>query len=202
MAPKWNKWKKELMFQPGKKALFEKWLFLNISSVLLSSKDGELLILNSEDGLSIGMQTDYIAKLSLSWDFSYKILNTNENYVSIVIYNRLRVIDSLKNTPSWALKKMGYSRNVTPDLFFEEIGRRWKNTGVIPHEIGLVLGFPQKDVLGFMGILSLKCTGFCGWKIHGNPEPSLKRSRAYIAARKEAEYFLNIQSDQGRIACN
>ena len=49
--------------------------------------------------------------------------------------------------------------------------------GSFPHEIGVLLGIPLKDVKGFMGLSEspLACRG--SWCIYGNPRPSLERMR-------------------------
>jgi len=48
------------------------------------------------------------------------------------------------------------------------------------HEIGLFLGYPFKDVLGYIGHPSLKLVEINGWKIYGNDKLSNKRcTRAF-----------------------
>ena len=82
-------------------------------------------------------------------------------------------------------------QHIGPTEFLEEVGRRWRHKGQIPHEIGLALGYPIKDVLGYMGLVPLPCTGGCGWRIYGDPNPSLRRSCEFERARGQAIAFLN-----------
>lgn len=58
--------------------------------------------------------------------------------------------------------------------------------GVFPHELGILLGYPLEDVLGF-----LKHHGenyaYCGyWKVYGDIEEAKKRFAAYNEVRKLA----------------
>ena len=43
-----------------------------------------------------------------------------------------------------------------------------------PHEIGFFLGYPVKDVLGFMGILNIPLTFNGPWKVYGEKQASLQ----------------------------
>ncbi len=45
-------------------------------------------------------------------------------------------------------------------------------------------------MFGFMGLISLPEVGGCGWRIFGDPGPSLRRSRRYALARERAAAFL------------
>ncbi|NJN67192.1 MAG: DUF3793 family protein [Chloroflexaceae bacterium] len=73
---------------------------------------------------------------------------------------------------------LGYVCPITAHAFVFEVGQRWREGGNLPHEIGLALGYPVKDVLGYMGLLPLDFTGCCGWRVYGDPSPSFAMSRA------------------------
>lgn len=53
-----------------------------------------------------------------------------------------------------------------------------------PHEVGLFLGYPLKDVKGFMGLspTPFSCQG--PWKIYGDPRPSLALVERHRACRQ------------------
>lgn len=63
-----------------------------------------------------------------------------------------------------------------------ELERRLDGDG-FPHEIGLFLGYPLKDVAGFLGWapLSFACQG--PWKIYGDPRPSLELAHRHRECR-------------------
>jgi hypothetical protein len=72
-----------------------------------------------------------------------------------------------------------------------ELRRRWYENGTICHEVGILLGYPIKDVAGYIGIWELPRTGSCGWCVYGSPELSLVVYRRFKNAEKRAFDFLN-----------
>jgi len=190
VSPKLEEWKVRVSQLPEAVAHFERWLFSNIAGVLLADKAGELLMLRAEDSeLSIDQRICHIAVLSQSWGFSYLVLCRSEICSRVIIYDPAKVQKTLSNLPRWVLDKLGYPGDIGPAEFLEEVGRRWREVTQIPHEIGLALGYPIKDVLGYMELVPLHCTGSCGWRIYGDPLPSLRRSREFQEARGQAVAF-------------
>jgi hypothetical protein len=61
----------------------------------------------------------------------------------------------------------------------------WRNWAVtdFPHEVGVFLGYPLKDVAGFMGWVDLPVTCQGPWKIYGNPDRSLALADGFRACR-------------------
>lgn len=52
-----------------------------------------------------------------------------------------------------------------------------------PHEIGVFLGYPLKDVAGFLGWAHLPFTCQGPWKIYGDPAPSLELAHRHRECR-------------------
>ncbi|MBR6075290.1 MAG: DUF3793 family protein [Victivallales bacterium] len=65
----------------------------------------------------------------------------------------------------------------------------------IPHEIGLFIGYPVKDVLGF--IQKLPCTPrhYGMWIVFGDPSESLRRMSLYRKAEQAARNILDVCGD-------
>ena len=65
------------------------------------------------------------------------------------------------------LKELGYDTGSTEGLV-EDLRRNVESLGCVPHEIGIFLGYPYEDVVGFMenGGKHPKCMG-C-WKVYGS----------------------------------
>lgn len=76
------------------------------------------------------------------------------------------------------LKEKGYSCG-NADRCVAELARHLQKDSVFPHEIGLFLGYPVEDVLGFMKSpeKGVKYTGF--WKVYGDKEAALKTFDKY-----------------------
>jgi hypothetical protein len=111
--------------------------------------------------------------------------------VRVVVYYPSHVQKALSEVPGPAFEQMRYPCAVGPEEFLEEVGRRWRGKEEMPHEIGLALGYPVKDVLGFIGLVPLRHSGMCGWRIYGDPEPSLRAWQRYRRARARAAAFLD-----------
>lgn len=191
MGATWEAWKARMEALPEDMCSFEKWLFLHVAGVLFAGKAGELLTLGvGPCRWELWRQIDRAQALAHAWGCSFAELTREESCARIVIYASAAVRKALSETPPWVFEKIGYAGDLDGEAFLAEVGRRWQQSGRIPHEIGLVLGYPVKDVLGFMGLISLPEVGGCGWRIFGDPGPSLRRSRRYALARERAAAFL------------
>lgn len=67
------------------------------------------------------------------------------------------------------LENLGYDTS-SSETMIESLRRRVDENGCVPHEIGLFLGYPYDDVMGFIkdGGKNAKCSG-C-WKVYGSVE--------------------------------
>ncbi len=169
-------------------AEFERWLFVHAASVILSDKAGELLTFSLGDfGKDEARLVAGLHDLAQRWSFEYLILHRTETTIKFIVYHSQRVREQLRATPPCTLcDALGYCAGIEPSAFLVEIANRWQTTGEIPHEVGLALGYPVKDVLGFMGQNDLACTGQCGWRVYGNPAPSLAANQRFQSARVQA----------------
>lgn len=192
ISKNYREWKQRLTCLESSESEFQKWLFVHIASVLFGGKAGELLTLSAvQCGLKIGRQLEVINALSGQWKFRYLLLNRDSGSAKVIIYDTDKVREALSRVPPCILhEKLNYRIGVTPRQFLEEIRDRWEETKEIPHEVGLALGYPIKDVMGYMGLLPLECVGICGWRIYGDPAPSLNRCRKFTEARQGALIFL------------
>lgn len=80
------------------------------------------------------------------------------------------------------LGKAGYQDADDFEGVLSELERRVAGEG-FPHEIGVFLGYPLKDVVGFMGWVPLSFTCQGPWKIFGKPEQSLKLAEDHRICR-------------------
>lgn len=78
------------------------------------------------------------------------------------------------------LHRMGYQPGTTSSLL-EQLSRRFCLEQEYPHEIGVFLGYPLEDVLGFMEHRGRNFT-CCGlWKCYGDPSAAQARFARYRA---------------------
>ena len=77
------------------------------------------------------------------------------------------------------LRQMGYQTDTGCGGLLEQLSHRLCLEAEFPHEIGLFLGYPLEDVVGFMknGGRNYTCSG-C-WKAYGDPEEAQRRFALY-----------------------
>lgn len=185
-------WKADLGAQPLQHQRFDQWVFLNASSVLLSEKTGELLALNLEElEMTREAVEPALARLAGQWGFDYRVLLETNGIVKLIIFQQDRLQAVLAEAPYCVMVgQLNYSYPLSADGFIDDVKERWVSSGVIPHEIGVALGYPLDDVFGYMGLLPLSCKGVCGWQVYGCMKESQRRSCAFNDARCQALMFL------------
>jgi hypothetical protein len=192
IAPRFHSWKAEVADVPSVEAEFGRWLFVRAASVLFEKKAGELVCMPADlFGFCRFERLTCVDKLARVWGNAYMVLHQSANSDKIIIYDPEKVRRRLAATPPCILcGELGYARDIGPEGFLTQVRQRWYEGKTIPHEIGLALGYPIKDVLGYMGFLPLPYTGSCGWRIYGDPTPSRMMSEECEWAKRQAICFL------------
>lgn len=90
---------------------------------------------------------------------------------------------------STLLGKAGYSGPFTPDHAISQLAARF-TSAEFPHEIGLFLGYPIKDVMAFMGWITLPFACQGPWKMYGNPQQSLSLAERFHECRRHMARLL------------
>lgn len=133
---------------------------------------------------------------NFDWGFcKYCILeNKKINLVEItegkkikkVFFYHIKTLDNiLRNSSNLEfLKKLGYPQIYSLENYVNFIAHKLKKDK-IPHEIGLFLGYPLKDVLGFMGYKYKKPVMVKGWQYYGDSEESFQRYQEFWNARSQ-----------------
>lgn len=185
-------WKQELLGADSRQVDLERWLLIHASGVLFAGKPGELVILKKDIfGLNPAISLDTVLSFCLVWGMEYRVLEDSGHSLKIIIYKTALVNRRLAAASKKILHcVLKYPFGLDSNLFFREISSRWQTSGLIPHEIGIALGYPMKDVWGFMGITADPCSGTCGWRIFGDPEPSIRKKARYEKARLLAAQYL------------
>lgn len=186
-------WRESLKDMSSEEVCFDRYFFIALSKVLFGDKPAELLLLRADKSFGSDLET-LLARartLTCSWGLWLYLLGIVPSGARIVVFQREKVNKALraaKNTPLFI--NSGYSKYSLAEDFFAEIGRRWEENGEIPHEIGIALGYPVKDVVGYLGLTPLKYIGNYGWRVFGSEEPSRQLRDQYDLAKQAALKFL------------
>jgi hypothetical protein len=118
-----------------------------------------------------------------------------DNSLLLFIYNPVGLAALLaRKSARVILKRAGYPDPANLEKSLEELKSRL-NGGDFPHEIGVFLGYPLKDVVGFMGWARFPFTCQGPWKIYGEPWESIRLAKAHRRCRCLAAHLLRRSVD-------
>ncbi len=196
------------IFCSGKRYVAAK-ILINISPTLYGIKPGTLLSFSSRKDKDLIKLWD-IHKQDIIFDpnIHFIELKRDPNNLVVLFYHRRylsRQIFAGKHLRF--LERFGYNQHMSLDDMLEHLKRRYHIS--CPHEIGLFLGIPLKDVLGYLKLIPLECS-YCGyWKVYGNPEKSQRLFQRYRTARHQViqlicsgEDPVNLLKKPLRLKCN
>lgn len=119
------------------------------------------------------------------------ILTNRGSSLLLLLYRRTAVEELLQQPAvQRMLHKAGYPAESDLQSALSLLAQRCAGSD-FPHEIGIFLGYPLKDVAGFMGLcrLPFSCQG--PWKIYGAAGKSLDLAALFKQCRREMAERLN-----------
>ena len=101
----------------------------------------------------------------------------------VIFYHRVTLDTVLREKHNQEfLKAFDYPETYSLDSYLYHVLRKIRSK-TFPHEIGIFLGYPLKDVLGFMKQIPLTYVKTHGWRIYGDEQTSDKIYEKYQQAR-------------------
>lgn len=167
---------------------FEKNLACFTAPSLLGIKCANLVSLNKND-YNLHAQLERFNKKAFSKGLKLKILCMCKERALVLHYNtyllELQLSGSKQNE---ILKKFGYIENSSIDSKLNRLAERIQKESQFPHEIGIFLGYPIEDVVGFMENKgeNYKLCGY--WKVYGDIEQA---KRTFINYDKCRNFLCN-----------
>ena len=135
-------------------------------------------------------QREVLEKIGLP----YRILQLREIRSLVMFYDPDLLWETLAKPYTMEyLRRHGYTDCVRLEDFLERLTRHFEN-GAFAHEVGLFLGYPLKDVVGFIANRA-QITYQGSWRVYGKPEPSLQLMERFRRARALAEVIVNQVED-------
>lgn len=180
-------WKKFLQVQDTKNDadFFFKWLAVELAPTIYGEKPATLLnLMNSSKFSMKTLWLEYGQELLANSNVEWLVLKQDTESMKILFY-RVDLLNAYVNDKNNRrfLEEFGYHSAMNLQdllLYFKE---RFQSR--CPHEMGILLGIPLKDVMGFMGIGGEchTCQGM--WKVYGDPESSLCIMQRMEAAKSQ-----------------
>lgn len=163
-------------------------LLVKLSPTILGIKPAELL------NVKMGKNFDKCCScLGDCKDFRFIVIRdfTNLYRRQIFFYHQGCLSEILKQKANQKfLKKIGYPLTFEINRYLEILIKKLQSN-IFPHEIGIFLGYPLKDVLGYMGLSPLKVVKVKGWKYYGSETLSAVQYKRFVKAREVFSFFLD-----------
>jgi len=172
---------------PDDRDCLASFLVLEVAEVLQGAKPANLVAIANKRrpcGRNLYLLwKEHGAALLASSGLQVRELADRGSSLLVLLYRpeALRALLDLKSV-SVILKKSGYATPGDMEKVLVELEKRVAGEG-FPHEIGVFLGYPLKDVVGFMGLARLSFTCQGPWKIFGDPSQSLSLARSHRECR-------------------
>ncbi|GFO61233.1 hypothetical protein GMST_35580 [Geomonas silvestris] len=172
---------------PDDRECLASFLVLEVAEVLQGAKPANLVsIANRRRSCGRNpylLWMEHGAALVAESGLAVRELADRGNSILLLLY-RPEALDELlaKKSVAVILGKVGYPQSLNREAVLQELTRRVAGEG-FPHEIGVFLGYPLKDVVGFLGWARLSFTCQGPWKIFGEPSQSLSLARLHRECR-------------------
>lgn len=161
----------------------EKAMIEQCSPTLLGIKTGNIFTVKFNDIESLYHDLNTWNDKFQDKSLKLMILRADSNIALIYIYREELLMKDLEDcTAKKIMKKYGYStHNISKIL--ERLQYRFSDYNEFPHEIGLFLSYPPKDVEGFICNKGKNCK-LCGyWKVYGNTSEAINKFATYDQCR-------------------
>ena len=161
-------------------SLYIKRILEMLGAVILGSKPAEIInVPGSKEDKKIKL-SQIEAFFSNCSRITYRIITTHDGGKRVLFINEKSMEKVLVNKRCINfLKFVGYSSDYELNDYMDELVFRLQSEE-FPHEIGVFLGYPLKDVLGFMGYGNKELVEVRNWRIYGDKEISYKVYNSFM----------------------
>ncbi|MCH5299999.1 MAG: DUF3793 family protein [Ruminococcus sp.] len=167
--------------------MIENYLIKHCSPTLASLKTAGLFSFSYLSKNNLNCQIEFCNNMLNPKGVYVTVLKDNGASALIYVYRRKNLIKDLAQEGVYNLmKKYGYIYTDI-DYAIKKLKRRFMFSSTFPHEIGLFLGYPLSDVIGFIehsGKQS-KATGY--WKVYGDVTYAMDKFNKYNKCRRVYE---------------
>lgn len=185
--------------------LDDKNYFLSIltyynAATILNKKPATLLTLKDDNRNLKELWKKYKDDFSAKTNLNYVEIRETKNSILILFYNKESLEKTLfQDSHMNFLQTFGYEKNMSLDDCLQLLKQRFYE--VCPHEMGLFLGIPLEDVIGFINCNGENCL-MCGyWKVYHNPQRARNIFYSYDNAKLQIAKSIIKNVSQYSLAC-
>lgn len=155
------------------------WLVKLLGPVLMGSKPAEIISFPDYDMNKDRKIEQIKTHFKICKRIDIRVIDVYGGSTKVLFYNSSSLDRTLKEYRNKKfLLGIGYPRDYDMNDYLDELEGKIRD-GNMPHEIGIFLGYPLKDIIGFFGHPALKLTKVKGWRVYGNPRLSDERFEAF-----------------------
>ena len=148
---------------------FDELLAWTCAPVLLGRKSSNLVCVPLCEKTDITCILQNYKDFFQSRDIEYRVMCFCHKRALVLIYNRPMLIDVLNDKGNRAfLIANGYNIQAQIDNDLDILEKHMMSSKEFPHEIGVFLGYPLEDVLGFVLHKDAYCKHKGYWKVYGD----------------------------------
>ncbi|MDU2197214.1 MAG: DUF3793 family protein [Peptostreptococcaceae bacterium] len=165
-----------------------------LGPVILGSKPAEILNISGKPNIKESKLMEIKSFFNSCSKISYKIINTYDGGIRVLFINKTSLSRVFFNKKCINfLKFIGYPSDYNLDSYINMLVDKL-HSEEFPDEIGIFLGYPLKDVLGFMGYGRNKLSATRYWRIYGDPSISYEVSNSFLKDRAIMKEMINSSS--------
>lgn len=180
---------------------FANWLALQLAPTLLGSKNGTLLTFQNVPGQRLLANWRQCGELLLSdGPLAFISLKSLPERETVLFYRPDRLQQLLRQRKQRDfLARRGYPVDQGVTALLAYLRQRFQTH--CPHEIGLFLGIPLEDVIGFIESRCPLENCALPWKVFGRRERSLRIWHRFIADQEHIDRLLRYGHQPESILC-
>lgn len=163
--------------------MYENLLINYASQTLANKKIANLFTFKNLKNIDIEKMVFEWNELLNEKNIYVEILNTSESSAQIYAYRPQKLKCALcQSQTKCLLQKLGYKTD-DPDQCIDHLKKRFVKEN-FPHEIGIFLGYPYEDVIGFIENKGSKYLTNGYWKVYSKKDEKLKLFDEYNKIKK------------------
>ena len=175
----------------------EQYLINHCAPTLASLKTANLFNYSFASEYELEAQLLHLNTLLAVKGVSLTIIRKTADSALIYVYRSRKLAHDLANkTASCMLKKLGYT-DLSPESAIAHLAELINRTGDFPHEIGLLLGYPPGDVMGYIQNSGKNCKCSGCWKVYCNECEARKTFRRFDKCKE----MYRLMFQKGKTVC-
>lgn len=168
---------------------FDEFLAWTCAPVLLERKSSNLVCVPVDEEQDVTCFLQGYKSFFEARNIEYRVMCFCKKRALVLIYNRQMLTEVLRDKGNRAfLIANGYDINAQLDKDLDLLEQHMMNSVEFPHEIGIFLGYPLEDVLGFILHKGAYCKYKGYWKVYGDVGKAKELFKAYESYKN---YLLN-----------